>query len=294
MYNLICRLLFTSSLYRENKTHKMKESKIKIAALQMESTIGDVDSNHKKVRCLLKDGLLEFQPNIIILPEVWTVGWDCSKFIASAEDFNNSKTIEFLSDIALQHNCYVLGGSLIEKDDKNYFNTCPVISPEGVLIAKYRKNHLFSYYGCNEGSYVRPGTNPLLINILGIKIGLSICYDIRFPELYRAYRHANADLLVNMAAWPLNRKYHWLSLTRARAIENQCFMVALTQTGTLSDGSKNLGHSLIYDYNGEILDQIETKEGIIKTEFATNEMYKFREKCTILKDIHSNYEVKEC
>ena len=260
----------------------------------MESVIGDIEANHKKIPTLLKEGLKGFSPNIIVLPEVWTVGWDCSKFLETAEYINNSKTLNLLQELAVEYNSYILGGSFIEKDGDNYYNTCPVISPEGKLITKYRKNHLFSYYNCNEGSVVESGKNPVLINILGIKIGLSICYDIRFPELYRAYRKAGAYLLVNMAAWPLGRKNHWLSLTQARAVENQCFMVALTQTGTLSDGSKNLGHSLIYNYNGEILSQIETAEGVITTEFDTKEMYKFREKCTVLKDIHSNYEVIEC
>ncbi len=272
----------------------MEETKIKIAALQMESVIGDIEANHKKVVSLLEQNLTEFCPNIIVLPEVWTVGWDCTEFIKSAEDFKNSETLELLKKLAKKYNCHILGGSFIEKDENEFFNTCPVISPEGKLIAKYQKNHLFSYYGCNEGSYVKRGENPKLINILGIKIGLTICYDIRFPEIYRAYRKAGADLLVNMAAWPLGREKHWLSLTQARAVENQCFMVALTQTGTLSDGSKNLGHSLIYDFNGEILAEIIKKEGIITAEFDTKEMLDFRKKCRVLNDIHQNYEVIEC
>ena len=72
--------------------------------------------------------------------------------------------------------------------------------------------------------------NPVIVDLEGIKIGLTICYDIRFPEIYRAYRKANADILVNMAAWPLSRAIHWDSLTQARAVENQTYMVALTQT----------------------------------------------------------------
>ena len=115
-----------------------------------------------------------------------------------------------------------------------------------------------------------------------------------FPEIYRAYRKAGADLIVNMAAWPLGRKNHWLSLTRARAVENQCYFVALTQTGLLSDGSRNLGHSLIYDYNGEIMDELSESEGVIYSEIEKKNMYDFREKCTVLNDIHSVYEVVKC
>lgn len=272
----------------------MEKTKIKIAALQLESVIGDIGANHKKVRELLELGLKDKNPNIIVLPEVWTVGWDCAKFINTSEEIQNSKTISLLKELAKKYNSYIIGGSFIEKDKDKLYNTCPVITPGGELLAKYRKNHLFSYYGCNEGNFVQRGERPVIINILGVKIGLSICYDIRFPEIYRAYRKAGADVLINMAAWPLERKNHWLSLTRTRAVENQAYFIALTQTGTLSDGSKNLGHSLIYDYNGEILDELITTEGVIYAEFTVEDMYKFREKCTVLKDIHTNYEVLEC
>lgn len=272
----------------------MEKTKIKIAALQLESVIGDVDANLEKVRTLLEKGLRELTPNIIILPEVWNVGWDCKEFRANAESFSESKTIELLKEISKKYNSYILGGSIIENENNEFFNSCPVISPNGEIIAKYRKNHLFSYYDCNEGFYVKRGENPVIVTINGYKIGLSICYDIRFPEIYRAYRKAGADVLVNMAAWPLGRKKHWLSLTRARAVENQSYFIALTQTGTLSDGSKNLGHSLIYDYNGEVLDEIINSEGIIYAELDLKPMYEFREKCTVLNDIHTDYEVIKC
>lgn len=272
----------------------MEKEKIKIAALQMESIIGDVQANRAKVETLLEEGLRNKKADIIVLPEVWTVGWDCEKFLDSAEEISNSQTIALLKRLAKKYSAYILGGSFVEQRGNEFYNTCPVISPDGELITTYSKNHLFSYYGCNEGNYVQKGSNPVLVNILGLRVGLSICYDIRFPEIYRAYRKAGADLLVNMAAWPLGRKNHWLSLTRARAVENQSFFIALTQTGTLSDGSKNLGHSLIYDYNGEILDELITEEGVIYTEVSTEKMYEFRNKCTVLKDIHQNYEVLEC
>ncbi len=272
----------------------MEEQKIKIAALQMESVIGNVEANHQKLLELLDRNINGRSFDVLILPEVWTVGWECREFRASAEDVNNSRTIDLLSGLARKYSSFILGGSFVEKDGENYYNTCPVISPDGELIAKYRKNHLFSYYGCCEGTYVKAGDNPVMIDIKGFKTGLTICYDIRFPEIYRAYRKAGADLIVNMAAWPMGRANHWLSLTRARAVENQVFFSALTQSGKLADGSYNLGHSLIYDYNGEVLDEITSGDGMIFAEISKSEMYNFREKCTVLNDIHENYEVRVC
>lgn len=267
--------------------------KITILAVQMESAIGNKKENFQKISTILEN---YFEKNnnkvdIIVLPELWTIGWACDKFVENAETIQNSETINFLSKLALKYNTNILGGSFVNKVSEKLYNTCPVINRKGKIIATYDKNHLFSYYDDSENTYITEGSNPVIVNIEGVKIGLSICYDIRFPEIYRAYRKSGADVLVNMAAWPLSRKIHWDSLTCARAVENQTYMVALTQTGTLPTGAKNLGHSLIYDYSGNVLDEINTVEGCISAELSFAEMYDFREKCTVLKDIHEKYEV---
>lgn len=268
-----------------------KEKRLKILAVQMCSKIGDKRVNYSKILKLIEKNI-KFCPDVIILPEIWTVGWKPSEFENSAEDLKNSETVEFLSNIAKKYNTNIIGGSFITKKSGEYYNTCPVINRKGELIATYDKMHLFSYYGCEEGSYIESGQNPVLINIDGVKIGLTICYDIRFPEIFRAYRKAGADLLVNMAAWPMSRKIHWEMLTKARAIENQCFMVALTQSGLIEGNEWNLGHSLIIDCKGEVISEITEGEGAMFAEIKFNEMYKFREKCTVLLDIHDSYDVK--
>lgn len=311
---------------------KKEEKNLKILAIQMSSKIGDKKGNYLKVSKLIEENI-EHGPDIIILPEVWTVGWQPSEFESSAEDLENSETIEFLSKIAKKYNTNIIGGSFISKAKSkgqkaksgsslltshySLYNTCPVINRKGELVTTYNKMHLFSYYGCKEGSYVEKGQNPVLVNYcwdtgeiasadnirnsrhlisgndtVGIKIGLSICYDIRFPELYRAYRKAGADLLVNMAAWPMSRAIHWETLTKARAVENQCFMVALTQSGLIEGNEWNLGHSMVIDYNGQVLSEIKDNEGAIFTGIKFNEMYKFRKKCTVLLDIHDNYDIE--
>ncbi len=268
----------------------MEKEKINISAIQMESIIANKKANFEKVESLINNNI---KPNtdILILPELWNVGWACDKFIDAAEVLENSETINFLAHFAKKYKTNILGGSFVNKVGDKYYNTCPVINRDGELIATYNKNHLYSYYDDSEGTYITKGDNPVMVNIEGVKIGLTICYDIRFPEIYRAYRKAGADILVNMAAWPLSRAIHWNSLTQARAVENQTYMVALTQTGTLPTGAKNLGHSLIYDYSGNILDEISEKEGIISAQISLSEMYDFRNKCTVLKDIQDSYEV---
>ncbi len=258
----------------------------------MNSVIAQKDNNCKKVEELIRRDV-KLDSDLIVLPEVWTVGWSCADFQKSAENFSNSPVINFLSSLAKKYNSYLIGGSIIEKVSENtYFNTCPVFDRNGKLIAKYSKNHLFSYYGDNEGDYVKSGSNPVMVNMDGIKTGLTICYDIRFPEIYRAYAKAGADLFVNCAAWGLKKPIPWESMTRARACENQTYMVALTQSGLIKDNDYNLGHSRIIDYKGETLSEIkDQKEGAFSAVINLNEMYEFRKKCTILKDIKEVYEV---
>lgn len=225
----------------------MGETKsIKVCALQMNSKTGDVKANYKKVQDIVSKEL-PADADFLILPEVWTVGWSCEDFPASAEYLESSETVHFLSDLAKQYNVNIIGGSFIRKMKQGKaLNTCPVIDRCGRLVAVYSKNHLYSYCGCSEGDYIRIGDGPVMVTLDGVKIGLTICYDIRFPEIFRAYRKAGADLIVNMAAWGSKKPVPWETLTRARAIENQVYLVALTQSGPINNTEWNIGHSRIY------------------------------------------------
>ena len=270
-----------------------KEKKLNISAIQMCSKVGDKKANFEKVSDLILSDITS-ETDVIVLPEVWTVGWSPKHFRESAEKINSSETVNFLSETAKKYNSWVIGGSFIEKDDAgNYYNTRPVINRSGELICKYSKNHLFSYYGCDEGKFITTGNNPVMVDIEGIKTGLTICYDIRFPEIYRAYRKAGADLFINCAAWGLNKTVPWECMTRCRAVENQTFMVALTQSGYIENGEWNIGHSRIIDFKGESLTEIkDQKEGAMTASLYFNEMYEFRDRCTCIKDIKETYEVE--
>lgn len=268
-----------------------KKTKVDLLAVQMSSEIGNLRVNIEKVRNLLEASLSNKLADFVFLPEVWTVGWDCQSFPSCGEEINNAESVKMLREIAKKYSVNIVGGSFIEQGENGIlYNTCPVINRKGEIVCTYRKNHLFSYYGSAEGDYITVGQNPVMVELDGIKIGLTICYDIRFPEIYRAYRKAGADLLVNVAAWGANKKIPWDSMTTSRAVENQTYFVALTQTGKIRNGA-NLGHSMILDYNGNILSEIDKIEGGIYATINLNEMYDFREKCRILDDIKSSYEV---
>ena len=269
----------------------MGQKEINVSAIQMCSKIADTEANIKKVDELIKRDIKN--TDIIILPEVWTCGWSPKNFRQTAEKISDSKTINFLSSIAKKYNCWVVGGSFITNENGHYFNTCPVINRKGELICTYSKNHLFSYYGCGEGDFVQAGDKAVMVDIEGVKTGLTICYDIRFPEIYRAYRKADADLFINCAAWGLKKPIPWECMTRSRAVENQTFMVALTQSGYIEENEWNIGHSRIIDYKGETLSEIkDQKEGAMQAVLDFSPMYDFREKWTCINDIKPNYEVK--
>jgi len=268
------------------------EKKITILALQMESIIADIGKNVEKVEGMLEKELSQRSADFVILPEVWTCGWYCPGFAYCNEKLEAAKSVEMLKRISKKYNTNILGGSIIEqKEDGTLRNSCPVINRSGELVCTYEKNHLFSYYGDNEGEYITKGNNPVMVNLDGVNVGLTICYDIRFPEIYRAYRKTGADLLVNMAAWGYKKKIPWDSMTTSRAVENQTYFVALTQTGNLKNGEKNLGHSMILNYKGDIIDEIDTDEGFIRATIDLEEMYSFRNKCRVLEDVKQVYEV---
>lgn len=271
----------------------MEQKSLTISAVQMCSKIGDKYGNFEKAAALISRDT-DKSVDVIILPEVWTVGWNPRYFRQSAENIENCAVINFLSEIARKYNAYIIGGSFIEKaDDETYYNTCPVLDRNGTLIAKYSKNHLYSAYGADESTYVKAGESPVMVDIDGIKTGITICYDIRFPEIFRSYRQSGAELLVNMAAWGAKKPLAWETLTRARAIENQAFMVALTQSGKITDDEWNIGHSRIFDYLGKTVTEIkDQKEGVMTISIDFSDMRKYRKECLIMNDLKKSYEVK--
>ena len=269
------------------------KSGLKLSALQMNSVIGNRQANFEKVYTLVSQNL-EAGTDALILPEVWPVGWACEEFEKNAENIKNSSVISFLSKLAQKYYIYIIGGSFIRKaNDGKLYNSCPVFNRSGELIALYDKNHLYSYCGCNEGTYITPGKNGVIVDIEGIKTGLTICYDIRFPEIFREYRKKGAQLLINAAAWGAAKPIPWEMLTKARAIENQAYFVALTQCGPIDLANWNIGHSRIINYLGETIAEIKNqKEGLMSCHISFESMEEYRKQCPILNDIKEKYEVK--
>lgn len=246
-----------------------------ILAIQLSSKIEDYDFNKNKVETMLQKAVSTFgAPDILFLPEVWTLGWytDCFQKLEN----KNSYAPVFLSSLAKKYGINIIGGSYIRKGDEGYFNTCPVINREGEICALYDKIHLYSPDG--EAKQVLSGKTPLIVDIEGLKIGLSICYDIRFPELFRSYIASNnpPHLLVNMSAWPKTRRSQYDSMAKCRAVENQAYFLALSQAGEIKDSVFNSGYSTLVGPLGDSIKTLDEDEGFIFETIDTDEVDRVR------------------
>lgn len=256
---------------------------LKTLVVQNSAIIGNKNATFRNVDMLLQK-YSELKPDIIVFPEVWSNGWVCSDFVNSSEYIDDSETIAFLRNVALDFRALVVGGSFIQKVDVGFKNTCPIISSNGKLVTTYDKMHLFSHKGSEENKYIQAGSKLKIVNYRGVKIGLSICYDIRFPELYRRYSSLGVDILINMAAWSSTKPEHWNVMHRARAIENQSFMIVANQTGKIKNNDYNLGYSMVINPWGDVISTLESEEGCLYTEINTDEVSKLRQDFPLLYD----------
>ena len=265
----------------------MNNNIIKLLLIQNAAIIADKLKNFENIDRLIEN-INDKNIDIIILPELFSIGWACDKFNNLYELEDNSESLDYLRKLAKKFKANVIGGSIIIKDKNSdtLKNTQYILNRNGDIITKYEKMHLYSYLGDSEGKYIQRGTNPVIATLDVCKVGLSICYDLRFPEIYRTYALNGADLLINTAAWPLSRENHWNSLAKARAIENQSFFVALSQTGVLENGKLNIGQSLALDPLGDEITKLNRDEQAIITEIDLSQMFSLRDEVKTLKDIN--------
>ena len=185
---------------------------------------------------------------LVVLPEMCTTGFTMeADHWAEVLGAKNSAS-EAIGGAAHEHHLWVLAGlALREMSPARLVNAAVLFDPAGSVAAIYRKQRLFAYSG--EHEVYSPGDGPVVVSIEGVRVGLFVCYDLRFPELFRAVA-PETDAAIVIANWPERRRAHWDVLTRARAIENQCYVVAVNRTG-MGDGVEYDGGSVAYDPWGE-------------------------------------------
>ena len=240
---------------------------VKIAGIQMASG-PNVAANLSEAEKLIEIAV-EQGAKLVALPEYFAImGMKDTDKVKVAEKEGQGPIQQFLSGIAKKHEIWVVGGSVplqSETKDKIY-NACLVYNNQGKLVARYNKIHLFGLNLGNETYHeektITPGNQVVTLESPFGKIGLSICYDLRFPELYRAM--GEVDLILIPAAFTeTTGKAHWESLIRARAIENLCYVLAPAQGGYHTSGRETHGNSMIIDPWGVVLDRLPRGSGVV-------------------------------
>lgn len=258
----------------------------KIAALQMVSG-PDVAANLATARRLLEDAARQ-GARLAALPEYFClIGMHDGDKLALAEDEGAGPIQDALAAAARELGLWVVGGTLPLKATQpgRVRNSTLVFSPSGERLARYDKIHLFAFdngrESYDEGRVLEAGSQPTRFSAEGLTVGLSVCYDLRFPELYRAY--AGADLLVVPAAFTYTTgQAHWELLLRARAVENQCYVIAPAQGGTHANGRRTWGHSLVIDPWGEVLVVLPEGEGVVTADIDPARLTQVRQQLPAL------------
>ena len=242
--------------------------KLCAASVQFNITLGEVDANLEKALAGLRRARAR-NARLAVLPEMWSTGYDYKRLAVLAGE--TPRMLAELCQLAAELEMVVVG-SLPEKADGNIFNTAYVID-RGKVAGSYRKLHLFSMMG--EDRFLGAGDRTLVVPTSVGHLGLAICYDLRFPELFRKLALEGADIVCLPAEWPKPRQEHWRTLLQARAIENQLFITAANCCG-LQGKLDFFGMSLLISSRGEILAEAGETETELTALFDFEEMASYR------------------
>ncbi len=251
---------------------------LRTAAIQLNSQ--DVPDENIATVAQLLDRAGEAGAELAVLPELWTYRGPYRGYDKAAQTLSGP-AITMLQEKARQHNMIVNGGSIIERlpdlEGKSH-NTSVLIDCSGEIVAVYRKIHLFDVHLANgekhhESERIAPGEQIVTAESGGVTFGMAVCYDLRFPELFRALKLQGAQILLLPAAFTLHTgRDHWEILVRARAIENQYYVVAAGQVGKYPPGQQSFGRSMIVDPWGLVLAQAPDRPGVIMANIDTGEI----------------------
>lgn len=256
---------------------------MKVIGCQLDVVWEDPARNMDAVRSLLAAEEIPAE-SLIVLPELFATGYsmDTQRIVEPVP----SPTLEFLVSLAREHDSTVVGGMAAAGQGGRARNEAVAVGPGGGVLARYAKMYPFSAAG--ETEHYEPGDNVLSFAAGGFVVCPFVCYDLRFPEVFRAAVRRGAELFVVIANWPAARIGHWETLLRARAIENQAFVVGINRVG--SDPNFNFpGHSLIIDPHGNVLAQAGETAGIVSAELDPLAVSSWRREFPALKDIRPDF-----
>lgn len=256
---------------------------MKVSCIQMDVKLGQPEENHRLAEQLIREAAAE-NPDVILLPELWDVGFFPKDNLKEVADPDCTHVIAHMSALARELHINLVAGSVACLRKGKVYNTACVFDRTGALIAQYDKTHLFSPMG--EDKYFAKGDHICRFKMDGHDVGLIICYDVRFPELTRALTVQGLEMLFMVSQWPDVRVPHLQVLTAARAIENQMYLACCNACGKAGETQYG-GNSKVIDPWGNVLVRAGTRQEIVQAEcdFAVTE--KIRESMHIFADRRS-------
>jgi len=219
---------------------------------------------------------------LVSLPECFNSPYGTKYFPEYAESIPDGESTQALSTAAKENDVYIIGGSIPERDGDKLYNTCCVFNNKGDLIEKFRKIHLFDIdipgkITFKESDVLTGGESTSTFNIGDIKVGLGICYDIRFPQLAQKYRREGCDLLVYPGAFNMTTgPAHWAKLQISRALDNQLYVMTVSPARDLDADYHAWGHSMVVNPWGDILVEAEEKESVLVADIDLEKMHEIR------------------
>ncbi|MEV1019978.1 carbon-nitrogen family hydrolase [Streptomyces sp. NPDC050264] len=258
----------------------MRASLIQIA-VNDDKAAESVNARRERVSSLVRDQA--GSADLVVLPELWTTGAFAYELFADEAEPLEGPTFQAMAKAAGDAGVWLHAGSIPERDPEGpLYNTSLVFSPDGELAAAYRKIHRFGF-DKGEAVLMSAGEELVTVRLPETTLGVSTCYDLRFPELYRGLVDRGAETLVVSAGWPERRRSHWTLLAQARAVENQAYVLACGSAGTHA-GVPQAGHSIVVDPWGEVLAEAGAGEEVLRVEFDPARVGATREQFPALKD----------
>lgn len=252
---------------------------MRIACVQLNLAFGNPKENFRKVEEKIRKAAM-LNAEIVVLPEMWNSAYDLTR-LEELADVNGEETKSLLTRLAKELHIHIIGGSVSTKKENHFFNTMYIVNNTGELIAEYDKAHLFKLM--DEHLYLEAGASKNIFTLSDVEMGGVICYDLRFPEWFRVHSSAGAKVIFVPAQWPATRVDHWKILLQARAIENQCFIVAVNRVGEDPNNSFN-GNSMVIAPWGEVLWVGADEETIGLVDINIEEVEEVRKRIPVFKD----------
>lgn len=235
-----------------------------ILNIQIKPIIGKTELNLKKINHYIKK-YSNKKLDLVVMPEFFSTGIDHNSFINNPTDENGSEIIKYISKLAKEYNTNIIAGTVIEKSEDKLYNTSFAINREGNIVAKYRKIHLYQYMGGTEGDNITPGDKEIVVDFDFGKVGMAICFDIRYPLHYKRLAKLGADIIVSPTAWVITNEIYkdidalkyaqemWIAMNRVRAYDNGVYLISSNQTKQVNDKISTIGNSLIISPTAEVI-----------------------------------------